>query len=313
MHRLARPLFALGLLLAPVTGRAEEVTGAPPLRKLGEHLFIPREEVLDPFTTSYVASTSGFSYGGAAGPTFDVNGQQVDIEDYQIVAYSQLFAAQWAVADWWALRLYASGLVYSGANAPAAAGIGVNGVMRGGAGTTFSFQLAPTFRLGALIDVAFGPSVGINLLESIRQSIDSGSVKTPVTSTSSTTVTPALSAAWTISRGFGALINVAYSHGIVEANFVSTDLDMLSLQAALDLDLRELGSIPLGLGLNYSAGYSLGEERFRRYVLGAGFFYTGRQELTLGLELAYRRAPLGVKDVFVKAIYALFSLRYSFN
>jgi hypothetical protein len=48
-------------------------------------------------------------------------------------------------------------------------------------------------------------------------------------------------------------------------------------------------------------------------VYGVGIFYTGRQELTLGLELALRRAPLGTHDVFVKSYYALISLRYSFN
>jgi hypothetical protein len=81
----------------------------------------------------------------------------------------------------------------------------------------------------------------------------------------------------------------------------------------VDVDLKELGSIPLGIGMNFSAAYSVGDQRFRRYVYGLGLFYTGRKELTLGLEVALRRAPLGTHDVFVKSYYALLSLRYSFN
>jgi hypothetical protein len=93
----------------------------------------------------------------------------------------------------------------------------------------------------------------------------------------------------------------------------SVGADALQIQGAVDLDLRELGSIPMGFSVNVSSAYSLGDEKFRRYVYGLGIFYTGRQELTLGLELALRRAPLGTHDVFVKSSYALISLRYSFN
>ena len=69
----------------------------------------------------------------------------------------------------------------------------------------------------------------------------------------------------------------------------------------------------MGFGLNFSSAYSVGDQMFRRYVYGLGIFYTGRKELTLGLELALRRAPLGTQDVFMKSYYALISLRYSFN
>ena len=313
MRRFAPVLIALDLLLAPLASRAEEAAGGSPRRNLDGHLFIPREQVSDPFTTSFISSSSGVASGSASGPTFDLNGNTVNIEDYKILSYSQLFTGQWGVADFWALRLRFVGTVYTGANASAVAGIGVNGVVRGSVGTTFSFQLADNLRLGVLVDVTWGPSVGISILQAIQESVASGSVQTPVTSQSSTTVTPTLSLAWTVARGLGALINASYANGVVEVNYASSDVDMFLVQGALDLDLRELGSIPLGLALDYSAGYSVGDRRFRRYLLGLGFFYTGRPGLTVGLDLGYRRAPLGTKDVFTTAISGIFSLRYSFN
>ena len=293
--------------------RAEDSVDAPARRRLGPHLFIPRESVSDPFTTSYVSSSTGVGYGYATGPTFDVNGSTVNLADYKIISYSQLFTGQWGIAEFWAIRLQVVGALYSGANASAAAGIGVNGVARGSAGTTFSFQIADKLRLGALIDVGFGPSVGIDVLEAIRESVAEGSVQTPVTSTSSTTVTPQVSLAWAIARGFGALFNVSYVHATVEANTTGADVNAFYLEAAFDMDLRELGSIPLGIAANVSSGYSTDRSRFRRYVYGLGFFYTGRKGLTLGLDLSYRRAPLGTKDIFTTSVAGIISLRYSFD
>ena len=313
MRRIHGALLGGVLLLTTFTVGAEEPAPEPLRRQLGEHVFIPRLEIYNPFTTTDVASTSGFGYGTGGGPTFNLQGTPISLADYQIVAYSQSFSGQWGIADWWALRLLVNGTLYTGANGSALAGIGVNGVVRGGAGTTFSWHVAPTLRLGVLLDVTFGPSIGISILEAIQQSIAAGSTVTPVHSTSSTVITPTLSVAWSFARGFGLTVNGSYSHATITANEDSVGADQLQIQGALDLDLKELGSIPMGFGLNASSAYSVGDQKFRRYVYGLGIFYTGRKELTLGLELALRRAPLGARDVFLKSYYALISLRYSFN
>lgn len=313
MRRIPGALLGALLVLTAFTVGAEEPAPEPLRRQLGEHVFIPRLEVSNPFTTSDVASTSGFAYGTGGGPTFNLQGQPVSLADYQIVAYSQSFAGQWGIADWWALRLVVDGTLYTGANGSALAGIGVNGVVRGGAGTTFSWHVAPTLRLGVLLDVTFGPSIGISILEAIQRSTSEGTVQTPVHTSSSTVISPTLSVAWSFARGFGLIVNGRYSHSSVTANEDSVGADQLQIEGALDFDLKELGSIPMGFGVNASSAYSVGDQKFRRYVFGVGIFYTGRKELTLGLELALRRAPLGTQDVFVKSYYALISLRYSFN
>ncbi len=301
----------LALWAMPVA--AEENATQPLRRELGPHLYIPREAVSDPFTTTFVGSETGIAYGSAVGPTFNVNGQPVSLADYKIIGYSQIFTGQWGIFDWWALRVRAAGTVYGGANGSAAAGIGLNAVARFGVGTTLSWQFASNLRAGLLFDVGFGPSIGIDILQSIVQSIAANSVITPVESTGSTTLTPALSLAWTISRGLGLIANVAYTHNTLKADASSVALDTLTLSGGLDLDLRELGTIPLGLALSYSAGYSIGDEKFRNYVLAGGVFYTGRQNLTLGLEAAYRRAPLGAEDVFISSVFGLVVLRYNFD
>ena len=314
MHQPARTLVVLSLVTATTAGAVvEEIPATPPRRSLGAHLFIPREGVTDPFTASFVASSSGVATGSAKGPTFDLNGNPVNIDSYKILAYSQLFSAQWGIADFWAWRLRILGSIYTGTNTAGVVGVGVNGLVRGSVGTTFGFHIADKLRLGLVVDVAWGPSVAVSILDSIRQSFSEGSVQSPVTNSYSTTVTPTLSLAWTIARGWGALFNVAYVNGVVEVNQATTDTDMITFQGAAEVDLRELGSIPLGIAADYSAGYSTGRTRFRRYVAGLGFFYTGRPGLTVGLDLAYRRSPLGSHDVFVSSFSGTFSLRFTFD
>ena len=315
MHRLVPAVTVIAVLTTPpVRGAEVEEVPATPLRQsLGPHLYIPRDGVPDPFTASFIASSSGFATGSAKGPTFDLQGKPVNLENYKILAYSQVFAGQWGIADFWALRLRLLGSIYSGTNTPGLVGVGVNGLVRGSFGTTFGFNLADRLRLGLVVDVVWGPSVAISILDTIRQSVSSGSVDTLVDNSYATTVTPTLSLAWTFARGLGALFNATYANGVIEVNQGSSDADMALFQAAVELDLRELGSIPLGIGAEYSAGYSLGRARFRRYVAGLGFFYTGRRGLTLGLDLAYRRSPLGTQEVFVSSFTGVFSLRYTFD
>ena len=315
MHRLVPAVTVIAVLTTPpVRGAEVEEVPATPLRQsLGPHLYIPRDGVPDPFTASFIASSSGFATGSAKGPTFDLQGKPVNLENYKILAYSQVFAGQWGIADFWAVRLRLLGSIYSGTNTPGLVGVGVNGLVRGSFGTTFGFNLADRLRLGLVVDVVWGPSVAISILDTIRQSVSSGRVDTLVDNSYATTVTPTLSLAWTFARGLGALFNATYANGVVEVNQGSSDADMALFQAAVELDLRELGSIPLGIGAEYSAGYSLGRARFRRYVAGLGFFYTGRRGLTLGLDFEYRRSPLGTQEVFVSSFTGVFSLRYTFD
>lgn len=312
MHRLLAGVFALGLMTVPVSARSEEQASVHPRQQLGEHLFIARQLVVNPFTASSLSSNTGLAYGTASGPTFDLDGNRVNVADYSIGFFSQKLSGQWGIAEWWSVRLALDATLFGGVNASGLAGVGVTGVVRAGAGTTFSVPLAQTLRLGLVVDVTWGPSLAINLLQSIRNSISSGTVQTPVSNTDETAVTPTLSLAWTIGRGLGAIFNVSYVSGGFSVNDTSSlEGTGAALQGALELDLRELRSIPLGIATSYSAGYSFGARRFRRYLFGLGFYYTGVPGLTAGVDLAFRRAP--VEQVFVTSISTIFTLAYTFN
>lgn len=315
MQRLVPLMVAVGVLTTSArAATVEEIPQIPPRRSLGPHLFIQRDSVTDPFTNSYIASTTGIAFGSAGGPLYRADGTPLNLrDDYKIFDFSLLAAGQWGIADFWAIRLRLLGSVYSGINDPGLVGVGVSTLVRGSFGSTFSFQVAEQLRLGFVIDVTWGPSIVINILDTIRQSASSGTAEGLVDTTSAVTVTPTLSLAWTFARGWGALFNATYANGVLEVNQATKDTDAVLVQAAVEVDLRELGGIPLGIGAEYSVGYSLARSRFRRYIAGLGFFYTGRPGLTLGVDLGYRRSPISSNEVFASSFSAAFSLRYTFD
>ena len=53
-----------------------------------------------------------------------------------------------------------------------------------------------------------------------------------------------------------------------------------------------------GIATSYSAGYSVGRQRFRRYLFDLGFYYTGKPGLTAGARPGtawYRLVPGGAR------------------
>ena len=85
MHDFTRSLLAMATLLGGLVG-AEEPASEPLRRQLGEHVFIPREAVNDPFTTSFVGSETSLGYGTAHGPSFDLNGNTINLSDYKLAS-----------------------------------------------------------------------------------------------------------------------------------------------------------------------------------------------------------------------------------
>ena len=196
MHRLGRAVLAVAILAVPASAAVVEEVPATPLRRsLGPHLYIPRDGVTDPFTASSVSSSSGFATGSAKGPTFDLDGQPVNIEDYK---YPLLHPG--------VHRTVGHRRLLGGPAEPGGehlqrhqhSGRGWRRGERAGSRQRRNHLLLSDrlrLRLGVLVDVVWGPSVAISILDTIGQSVSSGSVQALVDDSYATTVTPALSLA----------------------------------------------------------------------------------------------------------------------
>ena len=326
LFKVGATALLLGLVflcLVPATARADDGSAAgstdPPAlrRELAGHNFIPSRFSLDPFVSTYVGSETGFGYGTAAGHTYDIAGNPVSTATYQVGAFAQLLNFQYGFVDWWAVRLSTQLTVFSGVNGSGAAAVGVNAVTHVGLGTTVSFKVGDNLRLGGSFDFTFGPSIFFNIVQTVVDSIDNGTIVSPVTSQGNYSLQPAFVGAWTIAKWVGLTFSASYGFSNAtssnSAGTSTSNVSLLSGGGLFDFDLASVGA-PIGFLLGYGATFSANAAQFRQFQWQTGIFYTGVKPLNLGLEIVYRRAPLiGNLDTFVSSLLGLITLQYNFN
>jgi hypothetical protein len=288
---------------------------APELRReLAGHNFIPSKFSLDPFVSTYVSTETGFGYGTAPGRTFDVNGNPIGFADYKVGAFAQILNYQYGFLDCFAVRAAAKMLVYSGLNGSGAAGVGTNALVSAGLGTTVSFKVGERLRLGGSLDVNFGPSVFFNIVQAVKDSIQDGTITSPVNSTSSFTFTPAFVGAWAIHKSLGFTFSASYQHTTASDGTTSGAANLIAANGVFDFDLAGLDVAPIGFLGGFQTTFSADSTKFLQFRYQTGIFYTGVKALNVGVEIVFLRAPVvGATDVFLSSVQALIVLQYNFN
>jgi len=323
-RRLIGRLALLPLLgLWPAMGWADsdnpKAAEPPELRRqLDGHVFIFTENQLDPFVSTYVLSQTGFGYGTAAGYTYDVAGKPVTLANYQVGGFAQQLAFQYGFLDWWAVRINTVLTVYSGINGSGAAAVGTNALATVGLGTTLSWKVGDSLRLGGSLDFQFGPSVFFNILKAVQDSIESGDISTPVISAGSYSLVPAFVGAWAIEPwvGFTFAVSYKYSNATTSnsVNGVTNSVSLLNLGGVFDFDLDPACRVPIGFLAGLQTTFSANKTRFTQFRWQGGIFYTGVKPLTVGLEIDYNRAPVvGATQTFLSSLLGLIVLQYNFN
>jgi hypothetical protein len=289
---------------------------APELRReLDGHIFIPSRFTPDPFVQTSIASETGFGYGWAQGKTFDVNGNPVSTAAYQVGAFAQLLEYQYGFLPWWAVRVGATIVAYSGLNSAAAAGIGTSAATSVNLGTTLSWKVGDNLRFGGSVDVVLGPAVILNVVQAVVSSINSGEIVSPVNSYSKFTFQPTFVGAWAINKPLG----LTFSLGYIYANASSTTdvtvkSNLLAVTTLLDFDMSRLGWVPIGFIGGLQTQFSVADTNFLLWRYQFGIFYTGVKQLNVGAEFLYQRAPIvGATSVFLSSFQMLIDLQYNFN
>jgi len=306
--------------VAPVTAAPAPTPDAPELRReLGGHLFIPSKFTDDPFVSTYVASETGFGYGTAPGRTYDICGTVVcpgpgAFATYQVGAFAQILGYQYGFFDWWAVRVGAQVVVYSGINGTGVAGIGTNANATFSAGTTMSFKVGDNLRLGGSFDFKMGPAIFLNIVQGVVDSIKNGEIVTPVNSFNQVTLNPAFVGAWSISRLVGMTFNLSYqwTHGSSEELGASANL--FGSNVLFDFDLNSVNVAPIGFLAGFATQFSVDSTKFLEFRYQFGIMYTGVRALDVGLELLYNRAPVvGNTNIFLSSLIGLIVIQYNFN
>jgi hypothetical protein len=283
-------------------------------RELAGHNFIPSRFFLDPFVSTYVGSETGFGYGWAQGRTFDVNGIPISIANYQVGAFAQVLDYQYGFLAWWAVRVSAKLVLYSGINSSGVAGVGTNFGANPSIGTTVSFRVGENLRLGGTLDLTFGPAVFFNLVQAVKDSINSGEIQSPVNSSSVFTLKPAFVGAWAINKAVGMTFSLEYKYTSVSGGTAGGSANLFQSSVLFDFDMNALNWVPIGFIGGFQTQFSVGDTKFREFQYNFGIFYTAVKPLNVGLEVVYNRAPVvGNTEIFLSSLLGLIVIQYNFN
>jgi hypothetical protein len=323
---VVRIALALAGALAAAPVRAEEAPPAPAKASLSDgrtldgHVFMPTLVVSQPFITTSFAS--GFrAAAGSTTASYTAGGRTLDgTFNYAGVGGSLFF--EYAFLDFLSARISIDEILYSGTTGRSAIVIGTNGQFGAGLGVTGSYLLTPQLRLGVAFDVAVTPNAGLTIGAGIKDIINSCQTtgcdlgaghffqqKNPVT------YTPAVSAAWSPWLPLGVTASLGFEWArATTANQGTLTGQAVVLATAVDFDFLAISPVAVGvnLQLRWNAPTSSDNVLLQHVTdLGGGIFYTGRKNLSAGVQIIDRQFAV-TPDVRVswKTFVTEIGLRY---
>jgi hypothetical protein len=195
--------------------------------------------------------------------------------------------------------VWLSDLLFSGTSGRSIVVIGTEIAAGFGAGATASLKLSDALRLGVLLDVSYTPNLALTIGEALSDVVDSCSepagcdvdAASAISIRKATTFQPSVALAWAPFAPLGITANVAYVHLEPNDTDSSSAGDGMQLSSAVDFDLGPAVGVPLGLQAAVAWTFPTGSSESLQHVtdVGLGFFYTGRPDLAVGLQVLARR------------------------
>jgi hypothetical protein len=305
---------------APGEPPGMQVVPHPQGRILNGHVFMPSAGVPNALVTTSFASYLVLGLGQTS-TTFQV-GDRTFSGNFDYAGVGSIFGYEHAFGRHFSARFGISETIFSGIDGKSVFAVGTQLQVGATIGVTASLPVGDSLRLALLFDVGSVPGLALTIGSGLQTIVDTcqGQASCDVdTGTifgkrSATTVQPALAANWAPLRALGVTANAAYVHLSQKRNEGTVTGDGFILAVASDFDFRGVSSVPIGLMLQLtwtaptgSSGGSL------QHVtdFGGGIFYTGRENLALGLQLVNRRfAVQPGLDVTWKTVISTIGLRY---
>jgi hypothetical protein len=286
-------------------------------RTLAGHVFVPTTLVPGPFaTTSF--STQMIIMGGSSMAEIQVGDETFSgaMDFAGIGAFAQY---EYSFLDHFSVRAWLDDLIFSGLSGQAVILIGSEVQGGFGAGATASMKLGDRVRAAVLLDAGYTPSVALTIAEAIDRVIDSCespsgcdvSAGSAVEIENVLKVEPAVSLAVAVSRWLGVTTNASYVY--LDSDAETSASNGVQLGAALDVDLKPAMGYPLGLSGQFSWTAPVGESSLQHVTdAGVGIYYTGREELAVGVQILGRRWSIqpGFADTEWSAYFTTIGLRY---
>jgi hypothetical protein len=293
----------------------------PNRRTYGGHSFIPSSNMSDPFMGTYIRTTVGAGRAlDMQVPVYNLDGDQVATLSGNIAFLQLGLAYQQQIVRWLALRASFTGAARVGTNHVALLAEGASAVYGGTFGASFRLVEKQKFLLTALAETRSNSLYAISPLQFVYDVIESGTID-------STTGLLAKGDNWRLVGG----LRTAYAFapwigvtGIAEygpaTRFFADDsgernTSQLSLGGTVSVDLRPGTNVPIGFvgSVAYQSENDRGDDIAGRQTLfGLGVFYTGRDDLSLGIETGFQRFDQRDFENKVNAGSVKLVLRYDF-
>jgi hypothetical protein len=308
----------------PVTADAA-VAPASEGRELGGHLFMPTLGIRGPFAATNFGTFLTVGEGSSVG-TLNLTLPDGTPKSYSgsvsYVAIGGVLSYEYQFLRGVSARLGLSESLYSGTTGASLAVVGTNVRLGLIAGLTAGMTIGDSIRLAAVIDASSAPRMGLLLgpaIKSAFESCQSGLGNCTFDfgqlfqQQNILEVQPGLAASWAPMRALGLTANLSYSWSSVAISGADTvSAGGVSMGAAVDFDFLAVSRVPVGLQLTWASLIPVSGEGNSRYTdVGGGLFYTGRRDLSLGLQLFVRRfAVVPEVEVSWTTVMAMVGLRY---
>ncbi len=285
-----RSLTAVIAAAAAVTAGAARAEGLATDRVLNGHAFLPSFVIRTPFAATSFDANLGYGVGSASGPTYNLAGNIDGSRTYSFAAMGQTFGYEKLITEGVSAGGGVQTTLYSGIDGPSALVVGAD-VNVGLLGKVTAGHRFGPIQAAATLDLAYGPRLGIIVIDAVRSAIASGGVETdPALAIDKVlTLQPGFAASWAPHKALGITAAVDWQWVSADKEQGSSDGSAAGLGFAGDLDFGKITSVPLGLlaaihWVEPLAGQDI--SRVQDYSLGG--FYTGKPELVLGAEVAWR-------------------------
>ena len=297
---LASAALAVVVALQPLGARAADDAAPTDHRDLAGHHFLVSHLVEDPFSVTAFGLNVAFGAGEALGPSLDRTQDPPVIvagsKWYGFVSLAEQFDLTVRILEYLSLHGGLVAGVRQGAGNGSALVVGTNVQATGLLGVKGSLPLGNAVRVSLSGEGLYGPQMNVLLLQGLREGIANGTFtfRDAFNSREAVTANVTGGVAWAPATWLGLVGNLRYIH-TRSVNIDNTSGDGFAAGASAEFDTLPLVSwLPLGLELAYRRMGSLnsGGGLALQDDLGFGVYYTGRRNLTLGLEVDRRQGRL---------------------
>jgi hypothetical protein len=333
-----RSLAAVAALVAAAPVLAQQATPAPagtattpaPApqqekwgRELNGHFFLPSHIIDDPFSYTAFAMFFGMGAGNALGPELQLQPPAVVGEKwygYTGLGLGMLLNVR--ILEYLSARALLNTTAYLGTGRGAALTVGTSARITGSLGVKGSLPVGETLRFSASVDAAYGPVFSLLLanwlvdalnncrLNPSQCSIDVGSGFQTI---ETVTWIAGLAGSWAPMPYLGFTGNLQFI-APTKTGDASIAQNGLTFAGAGEFDFLPLVKwLPIGVNVAYQLTTGIGGNKVpTAQEAGFGFYYTGRKDMALGLEIDWKWSTLETQQTST-ATLAWVNFRYYWN